>query len=359
MSESNPQERPEATEEAARTVIGDAPQAQGKAEGAEAAAEPRPAEGENAHPAEDPPVDPAPVQEPPVEEPPVEEEPVEEPPVEEPPVEEPPDEEPPDKASAKAPPEEGPAAETADSGGAPVVIPSGDERLALLEAIIYVTEEPLTAELICGGLALPREIVEADLARLVEQYKAAGRGVEVRKVAGGYKMYTKAEHHEAVRGFVRTLQPKLKLSKPAFETLAVIAYKQPITVPEIQAIRGVNASGTIHTLLKHKLITSAGRKKVIGKPMMYKTTREFLVQFGLDDLGELPNLKEFEELSRAALGDEVVDEATDDAPDEAAPSAEALEPEAELRAIEEAAAEKDEDIEAPESGEEPAEPRED
>ncbi|MEZ5393202.1 MAG: SMC-Scp complex subunit ScpB [Bryobacterales bacterium] len=169
----------------------------------------------------------------------------------------------------------------------------------MLEAIIYVSEEPLTTDQICGGLALPREIVEADLDRLVQQYTVAQRGVEVRKVAGGYRMYTKAEHHEAVRGFVKTLQAKLKLSKPAFETLAVIAYKQPITVPEIQAIRGVNASGTIHTLLKHKLITSAGRKKVIGKPMMYKTTREFLVQFGLDDLGELPTLKEFEEQSRA------------------------------------------------------------
>ena len=195
-------------------------------------------------------------------------------------------------------------AEAPEQALLPVVIPSDDERLALLEAIIYVSEEPLTAEQISGGLALPRETVEADLTRLVGQYAAAYRGIEVRKVAGGYKMYTKAEHHEAVRGFVKTLQAKLKLSKPAFETLAVIAYKQPITVPEIQAIRGVNASGTIHTLLKHKLITSAGRKKVIGKPMMYKTTREFLVQFGLDDLAELPNLKEFEELSRAALVDE-------------------------------------------------------
>ncbi|MEZ5361724.1 MAG: SMC-Scp complex subunit ScpB [Bryobacterales bacterium] len=198
---------------------------------------------------------------------------------------------------------------------APVVIPGEDERLALLEAIIYVSEEPLTTDQICGGLALPREIVEADLDRLVQQYTVAQRGVEVRKVAGGYRMYTKAEHHEAVRGFVKTLQAKLKLSKPAFETLAVIAYKQPITVPEIQAIRGVNASGTIHTLLKHKLITSAGRKKVIGKPMMYKTTREFLVQFGLDDLGELPTLKEFEEQSRALVDESPEETAEAEAPE--------------------------------------------
>lgn len=228
------------------------------------------------------------------------------------------------------------AAPETEQPALPAVIPSEDERIALLEAIIYVAEEPLTAEQICGGLALPREIVEADLARLVEQYGAPHRGVEVRKVAGGYRMYTKAEHHEAVRGFVKTLQPHLKLSKPAFETLAVIAYKQPITVPEIQAIRGVNASGTIHTLLKHKLITSAGRKKVIGKPMMYKTTREFLVQFGLDDLTELPNLKEFEELSRAALGDEE----PEDSPEERPPAEGEAAPEEELEAIEEAAADK-------------------
>jgi segregation and condensation protein B len=116
-------------------------------------------------------------------------------------------------------------------------------------------------------------------------------------------MFTKAQHHEAIRGFVKTLRPKLRLSLPALETLAVVAYKQPVTVPEIQAIRGVNAGGVIHTLLNHKLINTAGRKKVIGRPMQYKTTKEFLVQFGLNDLSELPNLKELEELSRAALGE--------------------------------------------------------
>ncbi len=227
-------------------------------------------------------------------------------------------------------------AQEPEQGNLPEVVPGDDERLALLEAIVYVTEEPLTAQQIAGGLALPTEVVEKDLERLVEECAQTRRGIEVRKVAGGYKMYTKAEHHEAVRGFVKTLQPKLKLSKPAFETLAVIAYKQPITVPEIQAIRGVNATGTIHTLLKHKLINSAGRKKVIGKPMMYKTTREFLVQFGLDDLGELPNLKEFEELSRAALGDEAPAEEGEPEPGEDAEAA----PQAELQAAEEEADEK-------------------
>ena len=179
----------------------------------------------------------------------------------------------------------------------------GDQRLALLEAIIYAAEEPLDAKQIAEGLQRPIEQVAADLARLVEEGKRDGRGVEVREVAGGYKMFTKAEHHEAVRIFVKSLRPRLKLSLPALETLAVVAYKQPITLPEIQAVRGVSATGVVHTLLKHKLITTAGRKKVVGKPMMYRTTRDFLVQFGLKDLDELPNLKELEELSRAALGE--------------------------------------------------------
>ena len=192
----------------------------------------------------------------------------------------------------------------AEQQSLPVALPEPDQRLALLEGIVYAAEEPVTLDQLVAGLELPRDVLEADLARLIEETRKDHRGVEVRKVAGGYKMFTKAEHHEAVRKFVKTLRPKLKLSLPALETLAVIAYKQPVTMPEIQAVRGVNASGVIHTLLKHKLIANAGRKKVVGKPMMYKTTREFLVQFGLDDLTELPNLKELEELSRAAFGED-------------------------------------------------------
>ena len=211
----------------------------------------------------------------------------------------------------------------------PEALPPPEERLALLEAIIYVADEPLTAEQIAGGLELPLATVEQDLAQLIESYRPSSRGIEVRRLAGGYKMSTKAERHDGVRGFVKTLRPKLKLSLPALETLAVVAYKQPITMPEIQAIRGVNAGGVLHTLLKHKLVAHAGRKKVVGKPMMYKTTREFLVQFGLNDLSELPNLKELEELSRAALGDDAVEETAEtDAPQQAQ-EAEAQEPEAE------------------------------
>ncbi|HYM12645.1 MAG TPA: SMC-Scp complex subunit ScpB [Bryobacterales bacterium] len=177
------------------------------------------------------------------------------------------------------------------------------ERRALLEAILYVTDEPLTAEQLAKGLEWDKAEVETLLAELVAEHQHSSRGVEVRAVAGGYKVSTKPEHHEAVRRFVKTLKPPLKLSIPALETLSVIAYKQPVTLPEIQEIRGVNAAGVIRTLLDRKLVTTAGRKQVIGRPILYKTTREFLLQFGLNDLNELPSLKEFEELSRAALGE--------------------------------------------------------
>ena len=124
-------------------------------------------------------------------------------------------------------------------------------------------------------------------------------------MAGGYKMFTKPEHHDLVRRFVKSLTPPLKLSMAALETLATIAYRQPITVPEIQAIRGVQGAGVLKTLLERKLITTAGRKSVLGRPILYKTTREFLVQFGLSGLQDLPSMEEFEELLKASFGDAV------------------------------------------------------
>ncbi len=193
----------------------------------------------------------------------------------------------------------------------PEVVPSPEERLALLEAVIYAAEDPPTAATLASGLGLPVELVTGDLERLVASYAAPDRGIEIRAVAAGYKMYTKPQHHEAVKEFVKTLRPKLRLSLPALETLAVIAYKQPVTVPEIQAVRGVNVAGVIHTLLKYRLISTAGRKKVIGRPMQYKSTKDFLVQFGLNDLSELPSLKEMEELSRAALGEDSIEPAAE------------------------------------------------
>ena len=143
---------------------------------------------------------------------------------------------------------------------------------------------------------------------LFRSYDGPEHGLTIRELAGGYKMGTKPEHHESMRTFVKKMKPPLKLSLAALETLAVIAYKQPATGPEIMEIRGVQGGGVMKTLLDRKLIASAGRKNVVGKPMMYKTTREFLLQFGLKDLAELPTLKEFEELKRLALTDPEMEE---------------------------------------------------
>lgn len=183
--------------------------------------------------------------------------------------------------------------------------PEDDALLrAVLEAIVYVTDEPLTAQQMAAALERPIDQVKRALDALVEEYAKPERGLSIREVAGGYKMATKAEHHEAVRAFVKKLTPPLKLSLAALETLAVIAYKQPVTAPEIMEIRGVQGAGVLKTLLERKLIHESGRKQVVGKPVLYKTTKDFLVQFGLKDLSELPTLKEFEELGRMELVEE-------------------------------------------------------
>ncbi|SRR5579884_1072743 len=174
-----------------------------------------------------------------------------------------------------------------------------DARLkAVIEAIIYITDEPLSLDQISAALEQPRDRIGRLLEQLSAEYEQPDRGLSIREVAGGYKLSTKPEHHDAVRRFVKNLKPALKLSLPALETLAVIAYKQPITAPEIMEIRGVQGAGVLKTLLDRKLIATAGRKNVVGKPILYKTTREFLVQFGLRDLSELPTLKEFQEIGR-------------------------------------------------------------
>jgi segregation and condensation protein B len=180
------------------------------------------------------------------------------------------------------------------------------ELKASLEAIIYAADEPATLEQLATALGEDKMPVKAALDELIASYAAEDRGIEVRGVAGGYKMYTKPQHHDAVRRFIKSLRPPLRLSMPALETLAVIAYKQPVTAPEISEIRSVNTSGVISTLLDKKLITTAGRKEVIGRPILYKTSKEFLMRFGLSDLDELPSLKEFEALAREALGSDEV-----------------------------------------------------
>jgi segregation and condensation protein B len=151
-----------------------------------------------------------------------------------------------------------------------------------------------------------REILRPLLNELIADYAREERGIEVRQVAGGYRMSTKPEHHDVVRAFSKSLKPPVRLSLPALETLAVIAYKQPVTVPEISDIRGVDASGVIGTLLERKLITTAGRKSVVGRPMLYRTSKDFLMRFGLNDLTELPSLEEFEKLAGGELQQELL-----------------------------------------------------
>jgi len=141
--------------------------------------------------------------------------------------------------------------------------------------------------------AVLRELLD----ELIARYASDDSGIEIREIAGGYRMATKPEYHDAVRMFVRSLKPALKLSLPALETLAVIAYKQPVTAPEVNEIRGVDSSGVFGSLLARKLIATAGRKQVIGRPILYKTTREFLLRFGLKDVGELPSMEEFEKIA--------------------------------------------------------------
>ncbi len=200
---------------------------------------------------------------------------------------------------------------------APAPVAMEDSQLqAVLEAVVYVADEPLTVAQISAGLRQPADRVEAVLRQLIVEFEKPEHGMSIREVAGGFKITTKAEHHEAVRSFVKSLKPPLKLSLPALETLAVIAYKQPVTAPEVMEIRGVQGAGVFKTLLDRKLIAAAGRKNVIGKPILYKTTKEFLIQFGLNDVSELPSLKEFEEIRRMAFAD------SEPAPAETAPAAE-------------------------------------
>jgi segregation and condensation protein B len=192
-----------------------------------------------------------------------------------------------------------------------------------IEAIVYAAENPVALDQIFQLIkeSTPTENeaelksqVRASLEELVAEYTSADHGIEVRQIAGGYRMATKPEQHDVVRAFAKSLKPPIRLSLPALETLAVIAYKQPVTVPEISEIRGVDSGGVIATLLDRKLITTAGRKAVIGRPILYKTTKEFLLRFGLKDVSELPSMEEFEKLVSESFQNDLY-------PAEAAPTA--------------------------------------
>jgi segregation and condensation protein B len=156
-----------------------------------------------------------------------------------------------------------------------------------------------------------RQLLQPVLDELIADYANSERGMEIREIAGGYRMATKPEYHDAVRGFVKSLKPPMKLSLQALETLAVIAYKQPVTAPEVSEIRGVDSGGVLGGLVSRKLITTAGRKPVIGRPILYKTTKEFLLRFGLKDVNDLPSMEEFEKMAGELAESEAEGEAQD------------------------------------------------
>ena len=185
--------------------------------------------------------------------------------------------------------------EDADEG--PLSAPqSQSERAAIIEALIFVSDEPLSAKAIADVLKDDKQVISESVAALAEEFNGRDGGLQLREVAGGWQFATRPEYHEHVRAFLKT-RPSAKLTIASLETLAVIAYRQPVTVPEILEIRGVQSPSAIKTLLDKKLIVAKGRKDTVGRPMMYGTSKEFLLQFGLKDLSELPSVEDFHDLS--------------------------------------------------------------
>ena len=191
---------------------------------------------------------------------------------------------------------EGSSASPAPDADTPHSVLSMAELMAIIEALIFVSEEPLSVKALADVLKEDRGWIQVAVEELTKEFNARQGGLQMREVAGGWQITTRPEHHEHVRAFLKS-RPSAKLSLASLETLAVIAYKQPITVPEILEIRGVQSPSAIKTLLDKRLIKACGRKETIGRPMMYGTSKEFLLQFGLKDLTELPSIEDFEDLA--------------------------------------------------------------
>jgi len=187
-----------------------------------------------------------------------------------------------------------------EEDAAPHRIQTAAERMAIIEALIFVAEEPLSTKAIAEVLKEDRQLIDESLAELSREFNGRSSGLQLREVGGGWQFATRPEYHEHVRSFLKS-RPSAKLSLASLETLAVIAYKQPVTVPEILEIRGVQSPSSIKTLLDKKLIVAKGRKETVGRPMMYGTSKEFLIQFGLKDLSELPSIEDFEDLAAGVV----------------------------------------------------------
>ncbi len=173
---------------------------------------------------------------------------------------------------------------------------SDAELKAIAEALIFVADEPLSTKTIADVLKIELDAIEKAVGELAAECDARNGGLQLREIAGGWQIATRPEHHEQVRAYLKS-KPSAKLSLASLETLAVIAYKQPVTVPEILEIRGVQSPSSIKTLLDKRLIIARGRKETVGRPMMYGTSKEFLIQFGLKDLSELPSIEDFQDLA--------------------------------------------------------------
>jgi segregation and condensation protein B len=198
-------------------------------------------------------------------------------------------------AAARAPDQ----AASEDDNATPYTVQSMAERMAIIEALIFVSDEPLSTKTIAEVLKEDRQVIEQAVAELAKDFNGRNGGLQLREVGGGWQFATRAEYHDHVRAFLKS-RPSAKLSLASLETLAVIAYKQPVTVPEVLEIRGVQSPSSIKTLLDKKLIVAKGRKDTVGRPMMYGTSKEFLIQFGLKDLSELPSIEDFEDLAGGA-----------------------------------------------------------
>lgn len=172
---------------------------------------------------------------------------------------------------------------------------SNAELMAIIEALIFVADEPLTVKLLAEIINEEKDAVLVAVEALAQEYEGRESGLQIREIAGGWQISTRTEYHEEVRKFLKT-RPSAKLSLASLETLAVIAYKQPVTVPEILEIRGVQSASAIKTLLEKRLIVTKGHKETVGRPMQYGTSKDFLIQFGLKDLTELPSIEDFEDL---------------------------------------------------------------
>jgi segregation and condensation protein B len=201
-----------------------------------------------------------------------------------------------------------------------------EEAQASIEALLYASSEPLSVRDLKKTIPEAGERLRPALEKLRETYAAEGRGLQLVEIAGGFQITTRPEYHEVVSRLVASPKPQ-RLSLQALETLAVVAYRQPITVPEIMDLRGVRSAGVVRTLLEKKLVKIVGRKNVVGRPLLYGTTKEFLLRFGLKGLKDLPQLKDMSEV----FGDEVAQqievlEALDSS-DEVSPTGDAESPE--------------------------------